>query len=189
MKESKVIAPFLEALEFAAYRHRFDKTKNDEPYINHVISVCKLISVTGEVNDEEVLMAAALHDTIEKTATKGSEINFNFGADVFQLVMEVTDHNTANETEKFQQQLQRVDSLSRKARLIKLADKIANVKLLLSFPPEGWDLQKRSLYINWADRIISALRGTNEKLEAYYDELIAEGRKNNSYLPDDVHAE
>lgn len=178
----------MDALEFSAYRHRFDKTKNEEPFINHIISVCKLIADTGEESDTDLLMAAALHDTIEKTGTKGSELNMHFGEDVFQLVMEVTDHASGNETEKFQQQLQRVDSLSKKARLIKLADKIANVKELLSYPPEGWDLERRSLYINWADRIVTALRGTNEKLEAYYDELIAQGRKNNSYLPDDVHA-
>lgn len=188
MKDSKVIASFLEALEFAAYRHRFDKTKNDEPYINHVISVCRLISDTGEINDEEVLAAAALHDTIEKTGTKASEINFQFGEKVFQIVMEVTDHNTENETEKFQQQLQRVDTLSKQAKVIKLADKIANVKSLLSFPPEGWDIERRSLYINWADRIIMALKGTNDKLDTYYNELITDARKNNSYIPDDVHA-
>jgi len=188
MKESKLFIPFMESLEFAAYRHRFDKTKNDEPYINHIIDVCRLITVVGEENDEEVLVAAALHDTVEKTGTKASDINFQFGEKVFQLVLEVTDHSTGNDTDKFNQQLQRVESLSKKARLIKLADKISNVKSLLSFPPAGWDLEKRSLYINWADRIIQALRGTNEKLEAFYDELIAEGKRNNLYIPEDVHA-
>ena len=188
MKESRILPNFLQALEFAAYRHRMDKTKNDEPFINHIINVCTLISVTGEENDEETLIAAALHDTIEKTGTKGSDINFQFGENVFQLVMEVTDHSHENDAEKFRQQLQRVESLSKKARLIKLADKISNVKSLLSFPPEGWDLEKRSLYINWADKIIMALRGTNEKLEAHYDELISEGRKNNLFIPEDVHA-
>jgi GTP diphosphokinase / guanosine-3',5'-bis(diphosphate) 3'-diphosphatase len=187
MKQSQSVSRFMDALEFAAYRHRFDKTKNDEPYINHIISVCRLIVVNGEENDEDVLMAAALHDTVEKTGTKASEINSHFGEKVFQLVMEVTDHSASNETEKFQQQLQRAGTLSDKAKLIKLADKIANVKMMLSYPPEGWDLEKRSLYINWADRIIFALRGTNEKLEALYDELVEEGRKNNTYLPDHVH--
>jgi guanosine-3',5'-bis(diphosphate) 3'-pyrophosphohydrolase len=188
MKESKLINPFLDSLEFAAYRHRFDKTKNDEPYINHIIDVCKLIAVIGEENDEDVLIAAALHDTVEKTGTKASDINFQFGDKVFQLVMEVTDHSSGTDLDKFSQQLQRVDSLSQKAKLIKLADKISNVKSLLSFPPAGWDLEKRSLYINWADRIIHALHGTNEKLEAYYSELITEGRKNNLFIPEDIHA-
>ena len=188
MKESKLINPFLKSLEFAAYRHRFDKTKNDEPYINHIIDVCRLISEVGEETDDEVLIAAALHDTVEKTATKASDINFQFGDNVFQLVMEVTDHSSGNDADKFSQQLQRVGSLSKKARIIKLADKISNVKSLLSFPPAGWDLEKRSLYINWADRIINALQGTNEKLEAYYQELIAEGKRNNLYIPEDVHA-
>jgi guanosine-3',5'-bis(diphosphate) 3'-pyrophosphohydrolase len=188
MKESKLIGSVLEALDFAAYRHRFDKTKNDEPYINHVLDVCKLISVVGEESDDEVLIAAALHDTVEKTATKPNDINFQFGENVFQLVMEVTDHSTGNDTDKFSQQLQRIDSLSKKARLIKLADKISNVKSLLSFPPAGWDLEKRSLYINWADKIIHALSGTNDKLETYYNELITEGKRNNLYIPEDIHA-
>ena len=188
MKESKSIPLILQAIEFASYRHRFDKTRNDEPYINHVINVCSLISVIGEEQDPETLAAAALHDTIEKTGTKGSEINFNFGENVFQIVLEVTDHASENDVEKFQQQFDRINGLSQKAKIIKLADKVANVKSLLSFPPEGWDLQKRSLYINWADRIINALRGTNKNLEEYYDHMIAEGKKNHSYIPDDVHA-
>jgi guanosine-3',5'-bis(diphosphate) 3'-pyrophosphohydrolase len=188
MKESKIINPLLESLDFAAYRHRFDKTKNEEPYINHIIDVCRLIAVVGEETDEDVLVAAALHDTVEKTGTKASDINFQFGDKVFQLVMEVTDHSSGNDSDKFSQQLQRVETLSKKARLIKLADKISNVKSLLSFPPEGWDLEKRSLYINWADKISHALSGTNEKLEAYYNELVAEGKKNHLYIPEDIHA-
>src|SRR5690242_7727206 len=106
MKESKLINSFLQSLEFAAYCHRFDKTKNDEPYINHIIDVCSLIAVVGEETDEEVLIAAALHDTVEKTGTKGSDINFQFGENVFQLVMEVTDHSSGNDSDKFNQQLQ-----------------------------------------------------------------------------------
>ena len=188
MRETKILGPLLKALEFAAFRHRNDRTKNDEPYINHILSVCSLVADTGEETDEDVLIAAALHDTVEKTDTKGSEINMHFGENVFQLVMEVTDHNIEDEEEKFRQQLLRTETLSKKARIIKLADKIANVQSLISFPPGDWDLQKRSHYINWAHRIITALRGTNEKLESYYDELIAGALKNNSFIPEDVHA-
>ncbi|MEO8086028.1 MAG: HD domain-containing protein [Bacteroidota bacterium] len=183
MKDTKLLPSFLEAIEFASYRHRFDKSKNEEPYINHVISVCRLLSVVAEVNDQEVLMAAALHDVLERTNTKPNELNFHFGEEVYNLVLEITDHQSDSDAEKFQMQLQRVEALSAKAKLIKLADKIANVKAILSYTPEGWDIEKRSIYINWADRFISAVRGTNEKLEKFYDEISAEGRRNNLYIP------
>ncbi|CAN5433126.1 HD domain-containing protein [soil metagenome] len=186
MKETKLLPSFLEAIEFAAYRHRFDKTKSEEPYINHIISVCRLLSVIAEANDQEVMLAAALHDVLEKTNTKPNELNFHFGEDVYNLVLEITDHHSGNEVEQFQMQLERVESLSSKAKLIKLADKIANVKAILSYAPEGWDVEKRSIYINWADRFISAIRGTNENLEKYYDEIVAEGRRNNLYNPQPV---
>lgn len=184
MKESKLIPSFIEALDFASYRHRQDKTKNEEPYINHIIHVCKLISVTGEINDPEVLMAAALHDILEKTETRPNEINFEFGEEVFRLVTEVTNHHEGNEEEKFREQLEGVGALSPKARIIRLADKIANVKAVLSYPPESWDIEKRSYYINWADRIIRALSGTNKNLEDYYEEMITQGQKSNLYTPE-----
>jgi len=188
MKESKKIESFLEAIEFAAYRHRSDKPKYGEPYINHVISVCSLVGVVGEIDDEVTLVAAALHDVLEKSNAKPNELNFQFGEEVYNIVLELTDHHSDADADLFQKQLERASSLSAKARVIKMADKIANVKAILNNPPDDWDMEKKSLYINWAERIVNSLRGTNKKLEEYFDEIIASGIKNKSFIPDGVNA-
>ena len=168
----------MEALEFAAYRHRFDKSKNEEPYINHIIKVCTLLSVIGEVNEPDILAAAALHDLLEKTSTKPADIHIHFGDEVYNLVLELSDPNFANETERWQQQIKKADTMTYKAKVIKLADKIANVESILSFPPEGWDIQRRVIFFEYAEKLISALKGVNEKLENYFDELMKDARSN-----------
>ena len=61
----------LKAAHFAAQKHRDQRRKNEDasPYINHPISVAKIISEIGNVEDPEVLAAALLHDTLEDTET------------------------------------------------------------------------------------------------------------------------
>ena len=61
----------LKAAHFAAQKHRGQRRKDEDasPYINHPISVAKIISEIGNVEDPEVLAAALLHDTIEDTET------------------------------------------------------------------------------------------------------------------------
>ena len=55
MKSHENLLLLMEALEFASYRLKFEKTKNDEPYLNHLIQVCSLLSTIGEVKDIDIL--------------------------------------------------------------------------------------------------------------------------------------
>lgn len=67
---------FMECLKFAAYKHRNQRRKdtNQTPYINHPINVATILSTEGHIDDEAVLMAALLHDTVEDTETSFEEI-------------------------------------------------------------------------------------------------------------------
>ena len=78
----------LKAAHFAAQKHRDQRRKDKEvsPYINHPISVAKIISEIGNIEDPEVLAAALLHDTIEDTETTVDELIDNFGERVCSLV-------------------------------------------------------------------------------------------------------
>jgi len=172
--EAHGMESLMNALEFAAYRHRFDKTKNEEPYINHVIKVCTLLIVIGEVKDRDTIVAAALHDLLEKTSTKAGEISLLFGEPVLRIVLELTDANYSNEEEKWLRQVHEAPALSHEARVIKLADKIANVESIMTFMPEGWDYERKVIYMEWAEKIIHVLQGTNEKLENYFYQMCNE---------------
>ena len=115
----------LKAAHFAAQKHRNQRRKDKEvsPYINHPISVAKIISEIGNIEDSEVLAAALLHDTLEDTETTVEELIDNFGERVCSLVEEVTDDKTLPRLQRKQRQIDHAKEISEGAALIKLGDR------------------------------------------------------------------
>jgi guanosine-3',5'-bis(diphosphate) 3'-pyrophosphohydrolase len=58
-----------------------------------------------------------------------------------------------------------------------LCDKISNIRDILENPPDGWTDKRRSEYIEWSENVVAGLRGTNEKLEDYFDEMVDRARE------------
>ena len=169
----------LKAADFAAYKHRNQKRKDEEktPYINHPIAVAKIISEIGNVEDPEVLAAALLHDTIEDTKTTPEELIENFGERVCHLVQEVTDDKTLPKLERKQRQIDHAKEISKDAALIKLGDKISNVTDITYTPPTHWDNERRLEYLEWAEEVINNCPKVNEALENYFAKTIKTGRE------------
>ena len=140
----------LKAAHFAAQKHRDQRRKNEDasPYINHPISVAKIISEIGNVENPEVLAAALLHDTLEDTETSVEEIIENFGERVCSLVQEVTDDKTLPRQTRKDLQIQHAPQLSEGAVLIKLGDKISNVTDITNTPPTNWGSNRRLEYFD-----------------------------------------
>ena len=63
--------------------------------------------------------------------------------------------------------------MSPRARLIKLADKICNLRDISSEPPVNWSLERKQGYFDWAKQVVDRLRGTNAVLESAFDEAYA----------------
>jgi len=82
-------AVLIAALHFAAEKHRDQRRKDIEasPYINHPITLAKILSIEAGVADALVLCAAVLHDTIEDTETTYSELVAQFGAGIADVVV------------------------------------------------------------------------------------------------------
>jgi guanosine-3',5'-bis(diphosphate) 3'-pyrophosphohydrolase len=173
------VARFLKALEFAAHKHRTQRRKcgNDIPYINHPIGVARILAEVGGVEDEDVLIAAVLHDTVEDTATTPDELEAAFGAVVRRLVEEVTDDKSLPKAERKQLQISHANELSVGATLIKLGDKIANVHDLSHAPPADWTLDRVREYLDWAEAVIRNLKKTNSALESRFAEVVQAGRQ------------
>ena len=141
---------FLRALSFAAYKHRDQHRKdNKTPYINHPIAVANILLNEAGITDEAVLVAALLHDTVEDTDTTLEEIEQHFGHMVRGIVDEVTDNKSLSKAVRKQQQIEHADGLSNPAKLIKLADKTANLRDLTTAPPEGWSAERVENYLEW----------------------------------------
>jgi GTP diphosphokinase / guanosine-3',5'-bis(diphosphate) 3'-diphosphatase len=170
---------FLTALNFSAGKHRHQRRKDTaaSPYINHPIEVAHILWTIGGVYDEMTIIAAILHDTIEDTDTTPEEIRQSFGDDVLGLVLEVSDDKSLPKPERKQKQIAHAPHLSWRAKQIKLADKICNVRDIAFAPPSHWPRQRRIDYLQWAGDVIDGLRGANEKLEKHFDETLASARQ------------
>ena len=168
----------LKAAHFAAQKHRDQRRKDEDssPYINHPISVAKIISEIGNVEDPEVLAAALLHDTIEETKPTPEELIDNFGERVCSLVQEVTDDKNLPKLERKQRQIDHAKEISEGAALIKLGDKISNVTDITNTPPTDWDSNRRLDYFEWAEKVINNCPRVNESLENHFAEVVRKGK-------------
>ena len=175
-------APYIEvlrALHFAAQKHRDQRRKDPEasPYVNHVIDVAETLARVGGVDDASMLQAAILHDTIEDTETSAAEIERVFGQEIQSLVTEMTDDRSLPKKERKRLQIEHAPHLSPRAKQIKLADKICNIRDVIHSPPENWSLERRLEYLDWSEQVVAGCRGCNAALEQCYDRILAEGRR------------
>lgn len=161
----------MKALAFASEKHRDQRRKDVEasPYINHPITLSCILTNEVQVSDIEVLCAALLHDTVEDTETTEAELIDEFGSEIAGIVMDVTDDKSMSKVERKQAQIDHAAQISDKAKLVKLADKIANLRDVASCPPTSWSLQRRQEYFDWAKQVIDHLRGVHPELEALFD--------------------
>lgn len=102
------------------------------------IGVAYLLTEANIV-DIDVLMAAILHDTVEDTDTTFDEIEQHFGKHVRDIVAECTDDKTKPKMERKHLQIQHAAESSHEAKLVKLADKLYNLRDLQQSLPDGWD--------------------------------------------------
>jgi guanosine-3',5'-bis(diphosphate) 3'-pyrophosphohydrolase len=167
---SDPISRVLSAASFAAERHRDQRRKGKDasPYINHPLALASLLAERG-VRDPTVLMAALLHDTVEDTATSFGDIERAFGREVAHIVREVTDDKTLGKAERKRLQIEHAAGLSRAAMLVKLADKICNLRDVVASPPADWTLQRKREYFDWAKAVVDRMRGVHPELEAMFD--------------------
>ncbi len=165
----------LKALAFAAHKHKDQRRKDVDasPYINHPISLADILCNEGHITDIETICAALLHDTVEDTETTAAELEREFGKTISNIVMDVTDDKTLPKAARKQAQIDHAAHISEKAKLVKLADKISNLRDVLDNAPADWPLERRQEYFDWAQKVINQIRGTHTGLEALFDEIYA----------------
>ena len=161
------------ALAFAAHKHRDHRRKDvsASPYINHPIALANVLVNEAGINDPEVLCAALLHDTIEDTDTTPQELSRIFGKSICDVVLEVTDDQALPKEVRKRLQVEHAAKASDKARLVKLADKICNLRDISEGAPVNWNLERQHKYFDWAKEVVDRIRGTDARLEAAFDEV------------------
>ena len=169
------LARLLEAIDFAAEKHRNQRRKDDDasPYINHPLGLAALLAAEGGVDDVEVLQAAVLHDTIEDTNTTYEELQARFGKRVADIVAEVSDDKNLPKQVRKQLQIEHAPHITQEAAFVKLADKTCNLRDIATAPPADWSLERRREYFEWAKQVVDRLPRVNEKLLDAFHEAYA----------------
>ena len=107
---------------------------------------------------------------VPDTETTEQELVKEFGQEIAGIVLEVTDDKALPKAERKRLQVEHAETISRRAKLVKLADKICNLRDLANSPPADWPLQRRRDYFDWAKEVVDGLRGTHPGLETIFDE-------------------
>nr|CAD7428638.1 unnamed protein product [Timema monikensis] len=167
MEADNVASILIKCTNFAAIKHKIQRRKDPEktPYINHPVGVAYILTDEAGVTNIDVLQAALLHDTVEDTDTTFTEIEEIFGSKVRKLVEEVTDDKTKTKEERKSLQVVHARTSSPGAKLIKLADKLYNLRDLERATPEGWTKERVAEYFEWSRKVVSGLQGTNKPME------------------------
>ena len=163
-----------EAADFAARRHTGQQRKGrgNEPYVNHLAEVANLLSIATDGAAAELVAAGWLHDTIEDTATTREELAQKFGERVAALVVEVTDDMILPKDQRRQKQIVDAPRKSPGAKLIKIADKISNIRARIVPQPNQAARDDLIDYVAWAEKVVAACRGVNAVLDRLFDETV-----------------
>jgi guanosine-3',5'-bis(diphosphate) 3'-pyrophosphohydrolase len=169
----------LKSISFAAEKHSTQRRKDSDasPYINHPIAVATVLASEGNVDDEALLIAAVLHDTVEDTETTFEKLEEVFGIDVTNIVREVTDDKSLPKATRKELQIEHARHASSRAKQIKIADKICNIRDILNSPPADWSIERRQEYLEWTQKVVNGCRGVNTCLDQVYDDALAAGDK------------
>ncbi len=135
----------VQAYHTAADLHREQKRRSGEPYITHPVAVTQILADLGMTGP--TLAAALLHDTVEDTGYTLKELRADFGDEIVSLVDGVTklDKVTYGESSAAETVRKMVVAMARDIRVlvIKLADRLHNMRTLQWLPPEKQAIKAR----------------------------------------------
>ncbi|XP_035769602.1 guanosine-3',5'-bis(diphosphate) 3'-pyrophosphohydrolase MESH1 isoform X2 [Neolamprologus brichardi] len=96
------------------------------------------------------------------------------GVTDIEVLQEVTDDKSLPKQERKRLQVEHAPHCSQQAKLVKLADKLYNLRDLNRCTPVGWTAERVQEYFLWAFEVVNCLKGTNLALEKKLEELFKE---------------
>ena len=165
------------ALEFATRAHEGAVRKGSSiPYITHPVETAEIVS--GMTDDEDVIIAALLHDVAEDTVYTLDDIRKSFGDRVAELVAGETENKRRGQNPSDTWYIRKKETLDHlknapiEVKLLALADKLSNMRLsILKFREQGvsmWncfnekDPKMHEWYYRGVAEAVSEFKGTKE---------------------------
>lgn len=153
-------------IEFATQRYQNRRKSTNVPYIIHPLEVLKQLSIWGfnEESYPDVWQIAILHDILEDTKTTSTELEIHFNKEISEAVQILT-YNPLIETKP--NYIERIASAPPKLLIIKIADRICNVRdFIISDPTYA------KKYFQKAIPLITALQTRKKELISLFGETI-----------------
>lgn len=166
------------AITFAVKAHAGTERRGKGfPYVVHPLEAVTIVATM--TSDQELLAAAALHDTVEDTAVTVDDIRREFGARVAAIVETETDtlHSTAGEKADWytrkRTSMERLANASREVKMVAMGDKLSNMRAIWrDYKTQGdefWKLfsVKDKQSHEWHYRTLASALSDLEGTEAY----------------------
>ena len=129
----------------------------------------RILREEGSEPDPYLMVAAVLGGVLQYTSTAEEEILKAFGVEVALLVAELTENSKFTIATRKTLRLTRMSGLSRKAKLILIAEIIETLRQIAGkTAPGNWSVQHKLEFFDWADKITAAMGNVNTTLLAVY---------------------
>lgn len=165
-----------QARAFAEGAHAGQRRKGaaGEPYAVHLEEVAALVAGAG--GGPAAVMAAWLHDAVEDCNVAPGDLRERFGAEVAAVVAELTDDKSLEKAERKRMQVVNAPGKSAIAALVKIADKLSNIRALEMSPPTDWPRERQLAYLDWAAEVVTALPAGADPLRPAFARQLAASR-------------
>lgn len=159
-----------EAFDLAARAHQGQVRRGGrrEPFVNHVADVARRVARSPHC-DEATIVAAVLHDAVEKGGVALAEVEAQFGTEVAGVVAELTDDPAPSRSDRRRQQVGHAAILSERARRVKVADKASKLASMAGAPPGRRGRGAAQEQLDQARAVVGVVRGTDPVIEADFD--------------------
>ena len=175
----------MNAISFAVKKHhgqyRKHKGPNNTqiPYVVHCIETTKKLWDWG-IDDEDILTAMVLHDTLEDSPTTKEEIEKNYNKVVANIVDELTFiDNSPKRDDKKAEYIASFRNKSVEALTAKLADRFCNIKDKITSGNKSavyYFHKADALFDAWVDRrdeVVARFgQAVQDKIQRDYDEIV-----------------
>lgn len=145
-----------------------------EAYITHVAEVAEEVARFG--GSPTAVAAAWLHDTVEDCGVTSQTIEQEFGPVVAALVAEMTDDKALDKAQRKQLQVEKAPHKSDTAALIKICDKLSNVRSVGHSPPVHWSRERQLAYLDWAAAVVLRLPAGADPVRETFSAALAGSR-------------